>query len=343
MSDDLARANNLEPMPAAPVAGPHADGIYFSLPSAEYHADPALGSSGIRDLMISPLRYWINSPYNPNRPPEDESEAKDLGTYLHDLLLEGGTKNYAIKPEGMSFATKEGKAWREEHDGFVIINQAQNRTQQTMFNALELSSSRQRFTGGQPEVSVFWTEKTGQRCKIRLDYLKPNEALDLKTYSNTMDKDLETAIAHTIANRRIAVQAFWYDRGLSMMLKMLKTRQRAAVQWWGDGELDPELGDARADLVHDLARFEGTSLPLYFVFCETGAVPNITARRLTSHDDGELNAYWRWAKMGVEMATQSYAVNMKKFGPDRIWIDEVYFKDLTDGEMASASWVLARD
>lgn len=339
----MTKANNLQPEAFQHATGPHADGIYFGLPAEEYHADPALGSSGIRDLMISPLRYWVNSPHNPNGPVDEGSDAKDLGTYLHDLLLEGGTKPYIVKPEGMSFATKEGKAWRDDHADFVIVSQAQHATQQTMFDALDLSGTRARFAGGQPEVSVFWTEKTGQRCKIRLDYLKADEAIDLKTYSNSMDKDTETAVAHTIASRRIAVQAFWYDRGLSMMLKMLKTRQRAAVQWWGDGEVDPELGDARADLVHDLARHDGPALPLYFVFCETGRVPNITARRLTSHDDGELNAYWRWAKMGVEIATQRYAICAKKFGFDRPWIEETVFKELTDSDMASAPWVLARD
>lgn len=204
MSDDLSKANNLKGDTAiAYPAGEHPDGIYFGLPEAEYHRDPALGSSGIRDLMISPLRYWVKSVHNPDRPEEEESEAKDLGTYLHDLLLEGGTKNYIVKPEGMSFATKEGKAWRDMHEDFVIISQKQHATQQTMFKALELSGTMSRFKGGQPEVSVFWTEKTGQRCKIRIDYLKAEEALDLKTYANSMDKDTETAVAQTIDRKSV--------------------------------------------------------------------------------------------------------------------------------------------
>ena len=342
MSDDLSKANNLQPAERPADVGPHADGIYFGMPAEEYHADPALGSSAICDLLVSPLRYWIRSPHNPDRIEEEPSEAMDLGTYLHDLLLEGGTKHYIEKPEGMSFATKEGKAWRDMHEDFVIITQKAARTQRTMFQALELSGTRSRFTDGQPEVSVFWTEKSGQRCKIRIDYLKATEALDLKTYANSMDKDTETVIAHTIAARRISVKAFWYDRGLSMMLRMLRenfTKVSTIVHGADDaahlmlGEMVSTAGVTENPLM----------LPLYFVFCETGVVPNITARRLVSHDDGEMTAYWRWARQAVEYATQQYARYMAKFGPDRIWIDEVYFKELTDSEMTAARWVLAED
>lgn len=339
MSDHLALANDLKAQPASLATAGLADGVYFGLPAADYHRDPALGSSGVRDLMVSPLRFWINSPFNPEREfdDDDSTDAKDLGSYLHDLLLEGGTKHYAIKPEGMSFATKDGKAWREDHADFTIITQAQHRTQQTMFRALETTGVIGRFTGGEPEVSVFWTEKGGQRCKIRIDYLKADEAIDLKTYSNSMDKDTETAVAHTIAARRISVQAFWYDRGISMMRKML-----AGSGWdWvrmADGADERSI----SNLTNGILRAAG-EFPLWFVFCETGKYPNITARRFESHDDGELNAYYRWARMGVEFATQRYATCMAKFGPSEPWVEPVHFKAFVDEDFASASWILAKD
>lgn len=320
----------------------HADGIYFGLDAAEYHADPALGSSGIRDLMISPLRYWINSPHNPERQEDDgDSDAKDLGAYLHDLLLEGGTRDYVEKPEGMSFATKEGKAWRDDQAGRVIITHAQARTQRTMWQALRQTGVHERFIDGEPEVSVFWTEKGGQRCKIRIDYLKGDEALDLKTYSNSMDKDTETAVAHAIAGRRLAVQAFWYDRGISKMLDMLEKRGPKAVRAWG--HVDDEVPSPHCSALVATLSGAGEYFPLWFVFCETGRYPNITARRFTSHDDGQLNAYWRWAKMGIEYATQRYAQCVAKFGFDKPWVEEVPFKELTDEDMASAPWVLAKE
>lgn len=337
MSDELAKANNLkgESAPLYQAAG-HADGVYFGLPAKDYHDDPALGSSGVRDLMISPLRYWINSPYNPDRPKDEDTEtaAKFLGSYLHDLLLEGGTAPYAVKPSGMSFATKDGKAWRDEQEeaGRVIVTQDQNRSQLVMFRALEQTGVLDRFDGGEPEVSVFWTEKGGQRCKIRIDYLKADEALDLKTYANSMDQETEVAVARTVAARRISVSAFWYDRGIGKMLEMLKA--------------DPftlRTSQERTDLVTSLRARAGEAIPHWYVFCETGRYPNITARRFESHDNGELNAYWRWAKMGVEFATSRFATCMAKYGPDKPWLEDVFFKEFVDDDFASASWILAKD
>ena len=50
----------------------HEDGVYFGLPEAEHHADPALGSSSIKALLQAPEEYWGSSHLNPMREePED--------------------------------------------------------------------------------------------------------------------------------------------------------------------------------------------------------------------------------------------------------------------------------
>jgi len=52
--------------------------------------------------------------------PKDETEAMLMGTLFHKAILQPGEFNefclmsLAVKPEGMSFATKEGKAWKAE-------------------------------------------------------------------------------------------------------------------------------------------------------------------------------------------------------------------------------------
>lgn len=72
------------------------DGIYFGLPEADHHADPALGSSDHKALLISPPRWWLASAHaaefrgnielelNP-----EESAAKTFGRAAHVLTLEG--------------------------------------------------------------------------------------------------------------------------------------------------------------------------------------------------------------------------------------------------------------
>jgi hypothetical protein len=68
------------------------------------------------------------------------------------------------------------------------------------------------FTGGMPEVSIFWTDTTtGVPCKARLDYLKPLAIVDLKTF-DLRDIVPDRAIVRAVASYKYHVQASWYLR-----------------------------------------------------------------------------------------------------------------------------------
>ncbi len=74
------------------------------------------------------------------------------------------------------------------------------------------------FTGGMPEVSIFWTdEETGIPCKARLDYLKPQAVVDLKTFTNQFGMPIRKAIARQMANYRYHIQARWYLDAASLV------------------------------------------------------------------------------------------------------------------------------
>jgi PDDEXK-like uncharacterized protein DUF3799 len=64
-------------------------GVYHGLSNSEYHAAPGLSNSGMKDLAVSPLRYWYNF-VNPAPKPEDEEETKSqrMGSALHCAVLE---------------------------------------------------------------------------------------------------------------------------------------------------------------------------------------------------------------------------------------------------------------
>lgn len=336
--NDLIQAEKAKPfqMPEFIPNGArvHADGIYFNLPEDHYHSDPALGSNGVRDLLQSPLTYWINSPYNADRPEEDDkTDALNLGDYVHDRLLHN-EKRFAIKPDGMSFATKEGKAWREEQAGATIIPYKQHQAAEMIFRAMETAGVAEHFHGGEPEVSVFWTEPNGFRCKIRIDYLRPTDAFDIKTYANTMHKDVETVIAHAVATHRYHVSAYWYGLGIAAMRTLLDRRNHEAI-----------IGPATSDQIALLGEIStipaAKHFPLWFLFMETGGIPNLTIRRFVERDSsGEINAYARAARNEVDRATRLFAQYMQSHGPDRMWIDEATSKSFTDEEFTAARWIL---
>lgn len=114
--------------------------INTHLPNAEYHAHPAIGSSGIKLLRQSPLHYW-SAYLDPDRERREATPAQRIGTAWHASIFEPddfartwiakpdinqATKrakllaevleNYELKallvavPEGITAKTKEGKA-----------------------------------------------------------------------------------------------------------------------------------------------------------------------------------------------------------------------------------------
>lgn len=63
----------------------HAPGIYFGMPSAEYHDDPALGSSSIKAIATDPYDFQ----YHRLHGEEKDTRALTWGDALHTRVLEG--------------------------------------------------------------------------------------------------------------------------------------------------------------------------------------------------------------------------------------------------------------
>lgn len=87
----LPEADTALPVPPITHRLVHAEGVYFDLPDTEYHRALALSASGIKNLRISTLDWWVRSPLNPQQPTEEDSEtfAKTLGKAYHKRILEG--------------------------------------------------------------------------------------------------------------------------------------------------------------------------------------------------------------------------------------------------------------
>lgn len=67
------------------------------------------------------------------------------------------------------------------------------------------------FTDGMPEVSVLWTWK-GLKWKCRFDWLAKGWITDLKTFENSLGKNLDQCIADAVRYNRYYVQArlYWH-------------------------------------------------------------------------------------------------------------------------------------
>jgi len=78
------------------------------------------------------------------------------------------------------------------------------------------------FDGGDHEVSVFWVNDAGIRCKARFDILKPGGIGDLKSIANQHSDRLEIAAKWAIKRYRYDIQAEHYLEGRRQMPQLFK-------------------------------------------------------------------------------------------------------------------------
>lgn len=188
-------------------------GTRKGMPFADYLAVPAMSASGLKKLRKSPAHWMAGE--DPDAP---RSDALRRGSLLHTLVLEPHEMEarYRIKPEGMNFATKDGKAWRDATpNGIEIVTEAEHKAAQRQAKALRSLPEVAGLLGsGEAEVSFFWIDaQTGVTCKGRADWVFRTASgvvlLDLKT---TEDASPE-GFPKSCARYGYHMQASWYSDG----------------------------------------------------------------------------------------------------------------------------------
>jgi hypothetical protein len=100
-----------------------APGIIFGMSEDEYHADPSLGSTSIKNLMSSAADFFWLSGFNALRDDDDDKKDTNLlwGSAFHCLVLEGRRefdRRYASEPDLAGYPVvldtiKECRDWLE--------------------------------------------------------------------------------------------------------------------------------------------------------------------------------------------------------------------------------------
>lgn len=119
-------------------------------------------------------------------------------------------------------------------------------------------------TGGEPEVSVFWTcPETGIPMKARFDYLKPDRWVEFKTFANSSRKALYQAITDAIRFERYHIDAAGY-------------MEAAEAVRSGALAIMDEASTEERELI---AAIQARPIPLEcdFVFQQKSGVPNLLA------------------------------------------------------------------
>jgi len=339
---------------------PREPGIYFGLPSAEYHANQSLGSSDLKRLLQAPAVYWFHSHLNPDRQPTPDSPAKQKGRALHKLVLEGleaFERSYSCEPRPDAYPgalvtlddlkakcralgepvsgtkaelsrrikSKDAKAIifdeilatfrvMAERDSMEILKpDAMQEVRQAAASIALNAHLAKAFTGGVPEVSVFWTDEHGIACKCRLDWLKPRTIVDLKKCANVRERPFDIAVLQAIAAYRYDVSARHYLDGYRHLYRFA-----AEGRVFGECPLNP-VWHTRIASPDDMR--------WTWVFHQTEGAPVTKGLELLPGS----SALQRAAREIVQ-AKQTYLACLKKFGTSQ-WVSDAPIETIDDTDL----------
>jgi hypothetical protein len=152
-------------------------GIYAGITNADYHANPALGSTSLKTLATRTPAHYQHDKAHPKN-----SDAFTLGTAAHSLILEDDTSGIEVvaADNWLSKAAKEAKAaaLAEGKQPLLVKEMAQVVAMRDA--VMSHPAARAAFTRHKAEQSVFWDED-GLMLKCRPDAWQTGVLVDLKT------------------------------------------------------------------------------------------------------------------------------------------------------------------
>ena len=170
------------------------------LTADEYRSEKSISASDVKHILPpkTPAHYKA---YKDGLIRRVESKAFTIGTLCHTAILEPDLLDdaYVVKPSEIDFRRKEGKAWKDQNEGRLIIDESDD----SMLHSIRDNISSHKYASklvknGLHEVSVFATHRSGLPVKGRLDILgrenpgeyvadvKTCEAADMQSFSSTI-------------------------------------------------------------------------------------------------------------------------------------------------------------
>lgn len=168
-------------------------GLHFNVPMDTYHSDCCEGVSVSGSVLFTlyescPARALATHYLSPWPREDDASVAMAFGEAAHCYIVEGKKafgERYAIKPDDMTFVTREGKAWRAEQEAagrLIIAFRDFEKITQMAIGLAANPAAMNAFDGGAPEVTAICKDdETGLWLKARPDYLRKQLAINYKT------------------------------------------------------------------------------------------------------------------------------------------------------------------
>lgn len=309
-----------------PVEGEiiHEDGIYFGLAEDAYHADRALGSTDLKLLLGDVSAFWWE---RSGLEIEKDSPSRNIGRAVHRYVLDGPERFAACYGRAaLNGSTKEGKAESE-----AIAAAGKVRLKAEDYDRIVAAGYVIRanphvsaaFTGGESEVSIFWTtELDGMpvRRKARFDYLKVRAIVDLKSCAPFADATFGATWRRAMRFWRYHVQAAAYIEGRSHLARFVAE--------------DRVFGEVDREWLGKVAASEEAAFA--FVFWASSGAPLTGGGYLSPG-----NPMLEQGAADVARAVARYVECRREFGDEQAWIRPEPFAELDPIEVQE--WWRAND
>jgi exodeoxyribonuclease VIII len=173
----------------------------------DYDAIEAMNWSSLKLLHTSPLYYR-------HRLAEPQPEKRHFvqGTADHCAVLE---PEFLEQRFGVYDGTHDKrhnayKEWVAEHTGLKPLKQKEMDQALGIREAVHRNRDAHRLlTGGRAEETITWLDPSGIKCKARLDYVRPNAVVELKSTRDIGQREFVKQACQLLYHG----QAAWYHYG----------------------------------------------------------------------------------------------------------------------------------
>ena len=210
----------------------------MTISNSDYHADPAISASQLKEISRSPYHYWSRY-LDPNRVAMVPTSAMRFGSLAHCAVLEPDelSKRYQLAPDRR---TKEGKAAVTEMAaaGIEAVSETDLAQALQIADAVRSNSTAALLLSNGAAEQSFWFDDiaTGMRCKCRPDWFDGTTIVDLKTCQDASP----TGFAKAVANFGYQIQAAHYLAGTLATRFIFVAVEKTAPYAIGVYELDTE-------------------------------------------------------------------------------------------------------
>jgi hypothetical protein len=301
----------------------------------EHHAIRALSNSGMKDLAVSPLRYWYRHINPAPKPEEEESAALKIGSALHCAVLESNEifdARYAcaLDPSDWpvcldtigdirSWITDKGekpKGTRKDE----VVAQALDLMKRIGIEVPILQEEERRFFVQNEGKAILhkdeWERLAGMtRALAEEPALKP--ILDQgKAEQSLVVKDPETGVL-------LKARLDWMAPRTTLDLKSFTVKR--------GGSIDKAIHDAiyyesyhRQIVFYDYVRRLATGekqgeVESVIAFVESDQPHEVRLKRLLPKHGGSLNLFWEVARQEIKSFIRLYADCLDKYGDSPWW------------------------